>query len=100
MAGSFADPAIDEIVSPSELEGCRDETARFSQGDPDRMLELEEYLEPSLDTIITVAAIAGYTEAEALTALASLIDHRHLANAENFVTDAMIRKAGNRGKPD
>ncbi len=73
---------------------------RFSHGDPDRNLELEEALEPMLDVMLTVASAAGYSEAEALTAIASLVDHRHLANAENFVMDAMIRDAVGRGKPD
>ena len=64
---------------------------RFSKGDPNRNLELEENLEPMLNVMVTVAVSAGYSEAEALTAIASLVDHRHLANTENFVMEAFIK---------
>ena len=73
---------------------------RFPQGDPDRNLELEESLEPMLDVMLTVAVSVGYSEAETLTAIASLVDHHHLANAENFATEATIKEAAKRGKPD
>lgn len=73
---------------------------RFSAGDPDRNLELEEAFEPMLDAMIMAAVSAGYSEAEALTAIASLVDHRHLANAENFVTETTIKDAARRGKLD
>lgn len=73
---------------------------RFPQGDTDRNLELEESLEPMLDVMLTVAVSVGYSEAETLTAIASLVDHRHLANAENFVTEAIIKDAARRAKED
>lgn len=73
---------------------------RFPKGDTDRNLELEVSLEPMLDVMLTVAVSAGYSEAEALTAIASLVNHRHLANAENFVTEAMIKDAAKHGKLD
>lgn len=71
---------------------------RYTQGNPDRSLELEEHLEPLFETLITVAVSVGYTEPEALAAIASLVDNRQLANAENFVTDVMIAEAAKRAK--
>lgn len=73
---------------------------RFSAGDPDRILELEEALEPMFDAMLMATVSAGYSEDESLTAIAFLVDHRHLANAENFVTETAIKDAAKRGKLD
>ena len=56
---------------------------RLLVGHPDRFRELEEHLEPSFMAIVEVALAVGYSEQEALAAIASLVDTRLLEIASN-----------------
>lgn len=73
---------------------------RFSSGQPDRSLELEQHLEPLFEVMLTVAVSVGYTQQEACCAIISLAAIRQLANSENFVTEAKIVQAAKWPKGD
>jgi len=61
--------------------------------DPDRLLKLEEAIEPSFIALARTARARGYSDAEVADALLSLAVARVLALKANVDTEDAIREA-------
>jgi hypothetical protein len=58
--------------------------------DPDRHTRCQDALQSAFLDLIAKAVAAGWSEREAVAAVADLADHHMLSNVENANTDALI----------